>query len=107
MINISLSPTKVRQRNGLSPESKEKKGLLAIIRYLYYMKYLQAHNNGHDYKGYGNGHSELFRLWPSLCMGDIEKENNECQRYYIEQRKQTFVVYFGEEEHDVGFLLCF
>lgn len=56
------------------------------------MKYLQAHNKGHDDEGYSNGHSELFRLRPSLCMGDIEKEDNECQRHYIEQYEQRFVV---------------
>lgn len=92
MINISLSPTKVRQRNGLSPERKEKKELLAIIRYLYYMKYLQAHNKGHDEEGYGNSPNKLFWLRPSLCMVDNANENKECQRYYIEQYEQRFVV---------------
>ena len=58
-----------------------------------YMKYLQAHNNGHDEEGYCNSPNKLCRLRPSLCMVDDANENKECQRHYIEQRKDYFVVY--------------
>lgn len=63
------------------------------------MKYLQAHNKGHDEEGYGNSSNNLCRLRPSLCMVDNANENKECQRHHIEQREQTFVVYFGEDKH--------
>ena len=61
------------------------------------MKDLQANDKGHDEEGYGNSPNKLCRLRPSPCMVDDANDNKECQRYYIEQREQTFVVYFGEE----------
>lgn len=67
------------------------------------MKYLQAHNKGHNEEGYGNSPNKLRRLRPSLFMIDYNNENKECQRHHIEQREQYFVVYFGEEEHYILF----
>lgn len=64
------------------------------------MKYFQAHNKGHDEEGSTNGPNKFCRLRPSLCMVDNANENKECQRHHIEQREQTFVVYFGEDKHE-------
>jgi hypothetical protein len=69
------------------------------------MKDLQANDKGHDKEGYCNSPNKLCRLRPSLCMVDNANENKECQRHHIEQREQTFVVYFGEDEHEVILVL--